>query len=41
MNKTAGKRARDVDLSDINLEKIETMDPSNPKHENKVRLYPF
>jgi hypothetical protein len=38
MNKSAGKRVRDVDLSELNMEKIEVMDPSNPKSENKVRL---
>lgn len=36
MMKTAGKKAREVDLSDFNIDKIEALDPSNTKGEHKV-----
>ena len=34
--KNAGKKVRDADLSDFNLDKIESLDPSNTKGEHKV-----
>lgn len=34
--KSAGKKAREVDLADFNLDKIEALDPSNSKGEHKV-----
>lgn len=36
MMKSAGKKAREVDLADFNLDKIEALDPSNSKGEHKV-----